>query len=244
MRGGTALNKMRSICLALPETQETMTWGNPHFRVKDKIFAGYSEKGDKRSIGFKLEMDHALELISLDERFTKSAYVGKHGWVSVDANAVDDWHYIETLVHESFRLIAPKRVLAQLGDPSATATQPTPAAKKAKKKAQKKAQKKTASKGSKKAASKKAAKKVGKKKAAAKKVAKKSSSKKAATKTVAKKKVAKKKTAVRASTPTSNEPASRSAQKVASKRATPRKQMAIKKVPRKKFVRKKTAKKR
>ena len=36
----TVLNRMREICLALPDTKETMTWGKPHFRVIEKIFAG------------------------------------------------------------------------------------------------------------------------------------------------------------------------------------------------------------
>ena len=50
---------MQSICLKLPNTKETLTWGKPHFRVNDKIFAGYGDEKGKTVIGFKLEMDHA-----------------------------------------------------------------------------------------------------------------------------------------------------------------------------------------
>ena len=53
------LQKMREICLALPDTKETLTWGSPHFRVGEKIFAGYSEEDGRLSIGFKLEKPHA-----------------------------------------------------------------------------------------------------------------------------------------------------------------------------------------
>ena len=35
------LARVREICLALPDTKETLTWGSPYFRVGDKIFAGY-----------------------------------------------------------------------------------------------------------------------------------------------------------------------------------------------------------
>ncbi|HMJ53252.1 MAG TPA: hypothetical protein VK540_14295 [Polyangiaceae bacterium] len=43
------LTKMRAICLSLPDTKETLTWGQPHFRVGDKIFSGYGEeKGPHR----------------------------------------------------------------------------------------------------------------------------------------------------------------------------------------------------
>ena len=39
-----ALAKIRKICLSFPDTKETMTWGKPHFRVGEKIFAGYGEE--------------------------------------------------------------------------------------------------------------------------------------------------------------------------------------------------------
>ena len=40
------LNRLRRICLELPDTHETLTWGEPHFRVRDKIFAGFGEEKD------------------------------------------------------------------------------------------------------------------------------------------------------------------------------------------------------
>jgi len=50
----TTLERFRKICLELPNTKETITWGEPHFRVGEKIFAGYGEKDGHPSIGFKL----------------------------------------------------------------------------------------------------------------------------------------------------------------------------------------------
>lgn len=100
------LQKMREICLALPETKLTMTWDSPHFRVGDKIFAGCGET----SVGFKLEAEHAEDLIETDPRFTRAPYVGRYGWVSMDVRKVRDWEEVRTLVHESYRLIAPKRL--------------------------------------------------------------------------------------------------------------------------------------
>ena len=46
------LTKMREICLSLPDTKETLTWGQPHFRVGDKIFSGYGEEKGKKVVGF------------------------------------------------------------------------------------------------------------------------------------------------------------------------------------------------
>jgi predicted DNA-binding protein (MmcQ/YjbR family) len=102
------LTEMRRICLALPDAAETLTWGQPHFRVKGKIFAGFGDHSGKASIGFKLEREHADAVIQ-DPRFARAPYVGAHGWVSMDVTGVRDWNEVRALVIESYRLIAPRR---------------------------------------------------------------------------------------------------------------------------------------
>jgi predicted DNA-binding protein (MmcQ/YjbR family) len=114
------LTKMREICLSLPDTKETLTWGQPHFRVGDKIFSGYGEEKGKKVIGFKLEMDHADAMMD-DPRFWRAPYVGHKGWVSMDATQVRHWEEVRILIHESYRLIAPKKSLTKLEE-SAAAT--------------------------------------------------------------------------------------------------------------------------
>ena len=104
---------MRAICLALPETKETLTWGQPHFRVGEKIFAGCGDEKGRAVIGFKLDMDHADAIIQ-DPRFWRAPYVGHKGWVSMDASRVDDWDGVRELILESYRLIAPKKTVARL----------------------------------------------------------------------------------------------------------------------------------
>ena len=120
MKGSSVLDKMRAICLALPDTKETLTWGQPHFRVGEKIFAGCGEEKGRAVIGFKLDMDHADAIIQ-DPRFWRAPYVGHKGWVSMDAGAVDDWSEVRPLVLESYRLIAPRRTVAKLGGGTAPA---------------------------------------------------------------------------------------------------------------------------
>ena len=113
-KNDSVLTKMREICLSLPDTKETMTWGQPHFRVGEKIFSGYGEEKGKQVIGFKLDMEHADEVIK-DPRFWRAPYVGHKGWVSMDASQVKDWSEVRPMILESYRLIAPKRTLAKLG---------------------------------------------------------------------------------------------------------------------------------
>lgn len=117
----TVLAKLREICLALPNTKETATWGKPHFRVGDKIFAGFGEEDGQHAIGFKLAPEHAAAKVK-DARFRPAKYGGHKGWVSMDAFAVTDWEVLRSLIHESFRLIAPKRIVALMDSSVAKAT--------------------------------------------------------------------------------------------------------------------------
>ena len=109
----SALDQMRAICLALPDTKETITWGKPHFRVGEKIFAGFGDEGGKAVIGFKLTMPHAHSIIE-NPRFSPAPYVGHRGWVSMDTTGVKNWDEVRALILESYRLIAPKRTVKLL----------------------------------------------------------------------------------------------------------------------------------
>ena len=110
-----ALAKMRRICLALPDTKETPTWGQPHFRVGEKIFAGIGLERGVISVGLKLEMDHADAMVRRPG-FSRAPYVGHRGWVSIDPEVATDWEELRDLILESYRLIAPKRTLRKLED--------------------------------------------------------------------------------------------------------------------------------
>ena len=45
--------------------------------------------------------------------FSRAPYVGHKGWVSADVERVKDWDELGALIHESYRLIAPKKTLAK-----------------------------------------------------------------------------------------------------------------------------------
>jgi predicted DNA-binding protein (MmcQ/YjbR family) len=105
--------KVRSLCLALPDTVLTMTWGSPHFRVADKIFCGFGSDDGKPVLGVKLERSHAQSVLK-EARFWPAPYVGKHGWVSMDVAQRKSWEEVAALIRESYQLIAPKASLAKL----------------------------------------------------------------------------------------------------------------------------------
>jgi predicted DNA-binding protein (MmcQ/YjbR family) len=106
-------HKVRSLALAFPDTKLTMTWGSPHFRVGEKIFCGFGAEDGKQVLGVKLVMAHARSIVK-DKRFWPAAYVGKHGWVSMDVTQRKSWDEVAALIRESYGLIAPKASLAKL----------------------------------------------------------------------------------------------------------------------------------
>lgn len=125
-----ALRRMRTICLSLPDTKETLTWGKPHFRVGEKIFCGYGEEDGRTVIGFKLEIKHAAAIIKTPG-FRRAPYVGHKGWVSMDVHGVKDWDAVRGLILESYRLIAAKKSLAKLDGEAPAAARKASAARSA-----------------------------------------------------------------------------------------------------------------
>ena len=104
-------DQLRSICLALPETEEKEAWGDPTFRVRGKIFA-MEKRGDGRiSVWCKAPPGSQIVLVGADPaRFFVPTYVGHKGWVGMRLDQEPDWDEVSALVRRSYRLIAPKRL--------------------------------------------------------------------------------------------------------------------------------------
>jgi hypothetical protein len=110
------IDRLRAICLALPEAVEKEAWGDPTFRVRGKIFA-MEKRGDGRvSLWCKAPPGSQMVLVGADpERFFVPPYVGHKGWVGVRLDSKPDWEEVTALVKRSYRLIAPKRLAASIG---------------------------------------------------------------------------------------------------------------------------------
>jgi len=111
-----ALERVRAICLALPEAEEKEAWGMPTFRVRGKLFAHFADNhhGDGRvALWLKPEAGvRDLLVEAAPERFFVPPYVGPRGWVGLRVDGEVDWDEVADLVEDSWRLIAPKRVAA------------------------------------------------------------------------------------------------------------------------------------
>jgi predicted DNA-binding protein (MmcQ/YjbR family) len=106
---------VRAICLALPEATEKPFGGHtsPAFRVRDKMFVMISE--DRTSMTFKAAPGVQEALVGDDpSRFYVPPYVGSKGWVGVCLDLDHDWDELAELLRDSYRMIAPKRLAAQV----------------------------------------------------------------------------------------------------------------------------------
>ena len=92
---------------------EVETWGDPTFRVRGKIFA-MEKRGDGRiSVWCKAPPGSQMVLVGADpDRFFVPPYVGPKGWIGMRLDRNPDWKEVAALVTRSYRLIAPKRLVA------------------------------------------------------------------------------------------------------------------------------------
>ena len=110
--GSRAVERVRRLCLALPETSERSAWGHPVFKAGTKTFAAIEPVDGRLSIAFRLEpLD--VDLLLTRPSFFVTPY-GRGQWVSTWADAALDWPLITRLVERSYRVVALQRMLKTL----------------------------------------------------------------------------------------------------------------------------------
>ncbi len=103
-----AIDRLRAICLDLPEAVEKTTWEIPTFRIRDKIFA---MAHDTASVWCKAPRGVQIILIeAAPERFFVPPYVGHKGWIGINLGRGADWTEVAALIRRSYRMTAPKRL--------------------------------------------------------------------------------------------------------------------------------------
>ncbi len=115
------IERLNQICMALPEASEDYAGvGHPAFKVRDKIFAmqhpaqrpGHEQRP---SLWCKAPSGFQEMIVSNDpDHFFVPPYVGKHGWIGIFLDSEVDWELLASLVEDSYRITAPKRLQALL----------------------------------------------------------------------------------------------------------------------------------
>lgn len=105
---------IREFAMTFPETNEGTSCVNRAFKAGGKNFVFLGEKGQQCTLRLKLgkSIDDVIERAVDDERYE----VGTAGWTKIvfDADAAPAIDDLRTWITESFLLLAPKKVAAQL----------------------------------------------------------------------------------------------------------------------------------
>lgn len=113
-------DRLREICLALPEVTERPSHSAPTFFVRDKkSFVMLWEHGHHRE-----ERPHLwaaappgvqAEVVEAEpDRFFVPPYVGGRGWIGLRLDGRVDWAEVAAVCEDAFRQIAPATLVARL----------------------------------------------------------------------------------------------------------------------------------
>jgi predicted DNA-binding protein (MmcQ/YjbR family) len=116
-------DRLLAIVMRLPEAVEDWPWGSIHCKVAGKIFVGWSRDEEGiMCIGIRTSLPLQAMLVASDPRFTIAKYVGKYGGIDMRLGKKPDWAEVEQLIVDSYRIIAPKRLVKQLDEQRGKAT--------------------------------------------------------------------------------------------------------------------------
>jgi hypothetical protein len=112
------LEKLRALCLALPEATERPSHGEPAWFINDKkLFATYADRHHDQRLAFWCAapdgVQEALVLLA-PKRFFAPPYVGGRGWLGVYLDVPIQWDEVADLVSDAYRTVAPRRLRALL----------------------------------------------------------------------------------------------------------------------------------
>jgi hypothetical protein len=103
------VERVRALCMALPNVTEKLAWGEPTWRAP-KIFAmlsTYHHGDDHVSVVVAAEPGVAGTLVASDPaRFYVPPYVGGYGWVGIRIDVDPDFEELAVLLEDAHRLKA------------------------------------------------------------------------------------------------------------------------------------------
>ena len=111
------LDRVRALCLALPETSERLSHGTPTFFVRGKksfVMVWNDHHGDGRFALWCAAPDGVQRLLADTdpERFFVPPYVGHRGWLGVRLDRGFDADELAGIVEDAYAEVAPAKLAA------------------------------------------------------------------------------------------------------------------------------------
>jgi predicted DNA-binding protein (MmcQ/YjbR family) len=110
------LDRLREICMALPEATERLSHGEPAWFVK-KLFVMFADRHHGDRVAFWCAAPPGMQqaLVATEpEKFVVPPYVGPKGWLGVYLDVPVDWEEIADIVREAYCVVAPAKLAATL----------------------------------------------------------------------------------------------------------------------------------
>jgi len=113
---GTQLERVRGICLAIPNALEKISHGEPTFFTPKRVFAMFADNhhGDGH-VAMWIPAGPGVQAALIEEEplvYFRPPYVGVSGWVGVELSRVDD-EQLGALIREAFRLTTVKKAASK-----------------------------------------------------------------------------------------------------------------------------------
>ena len=117
------LERVRRMCLVLPETSERLSHGEPTFFVHKKVFVMFANNHHNDGhIAVWLPVPPGVQSSLIEtapEIYFRPPYVGGGGWIGIELPRISD-EDLSFYIQVAWELIAPKRLLAKdVGDGNA-----------------------------------------------------------------------------------------------------------------------------
>ncbi len=114
-----SVDRLRALCLALPEVNERRSHGEAAFFIRDKkqfvCVDDHHHGRDHLAFWCAAPPDAQEALVAGDPvHYFRPPYVGHRGWLGVRIDNDPDWDEIDEIVRDAFRQVAPKTLAAQV----------------------------------------------------------------------------------------------------------------------------------
>jgi hypothetical protein len=110
--------RVRELCLALPAVEERLSHGEPTWFVGGKkTFVMFADRHHDDRVGIWCAAGPGVQESLVARRpaqFFRPPYVGHRGWLGIYLDVPVDWGEVADLVDDAFRMVAPKRLIAEL----------------------------------------------------------------------------------------------------------------------------------
>lgn len=115
---GEPLDKLRAMCLSMPEATERLSHGEPTWFVRGKkTFVMYADHHHDDRLAFWCAAPEGAqaEMVAAEpDRFFVPPYVRVRGWLGVRLDVSTDWEEISEIAREAYRTVASRKLVAQL----------------------------------------------------------------------------------------------------------------------------------